>query len=87
MKDQFDIKWIDRGRPPNVEPNRMFPDGMDVDMSVPGKQSCLVKLPYPPIHKNIGVWMVACNKCGLIVAVTAASRPDDPKSVKMPCKS
>jgi hypothetical protein len=85
IADQFEIKWIDRGRPPVVAPNPKFPHGIDLDMTE-GKQSCLVKLPYPTGHKNIGLWMVECKLCGNRTAITAASRPDDPRSARLICK-
>ena len=86
MSDHFDIRWLDRGGPPKVAPNPAFPDGVDVDASEGAKLTCLVPLPYPTGKANVGTWMIACTLCRLRVGVTAASRPDDPRSVKLACK-
>jgi hypothetical protein len=45
---------------------------------------CFVKLPYPAVR--VGMWRVACETCGVSVVVTAAGRPDDPRSVRIPCQ-
>jgi len=83
MSDQFMITWIDRGGPPKAAPDPRYPDGVHIDF---GKRpACRAELPYMT-KKNIGTLMVGCNKCGALIAVTAASRPDDPRSVMVPCK-
>lgn len=87
MSEQFQIDWLDRGRPPKVAPNPAYPDGIDVDLRLePEALFCTVALPYPTGHTNIGTWLVKCNLCRLRVGITAASRPDDPRSAKLPCK-
>lgn len=86
MKNQFDIQWVDRGRPPQSEPNPSYPDGIDLDASGGAKRTCLVQIPYPSGHINVGTWNIRCSKCKLTLMVTAASRPDDPRSVKVACK-
>jgi hypothetical protein len=80
------VTWIDRGRPPRCPANPEFPDGCDVKLTSAKSKSCTVKVPYPTGHKNVGSWWITCQLCGLNVLVTAASRPDDPRSVTMPCK-
>jgi len=87
VSEQFDIRWIDRGRPPKVAPNQAFPDGVDIDLTL-GRDgpSCTVALPYPTGKTNIGAWLIVCRMCRLRVGITAASRPDDPRSVKLACK-
>lgn len=83
---QFEIVWDDRGHPPKVAPNPAFPDGVEVDASDGARLTCVAQLPYPTGKVNVGTWLVTCKLCRLRVAVTAASRPDDPRSVKLPCK-
>ena len=84
---KFKIDWIDRGRPPREKPNPAYPNGIDLDTSNGAAKTCTVQLPYPAPHKNIGTWFVTCETCGYRAACTMASRPDDPRSIKLPCKA
>lgn len=78
------IDFIPNGRgKAQCEPDPLFPNGKAVDVSN-GQKSCLVALPYPAAE--CGAWRVVCSACGLRVGITAAGRPDDPISVKIPCK-
>jgi len=81
----FTIKWHDRGREAAVAPNPDYPNGIDLDTTQPGETSCRTELPYPA--KRIGVYVVTCNRCGATSVVTTAGRPDDPRSLTMPCKT
>ena len=78
------VTWVDRGREPQVAPNPDYPDGMAVDVSGGAKRACLVDLPYPA--RRCGYYIVKCDDCGCTVAITTAGRPDDPRSVVLPCK-
>lgn len=78
------VEWIDHKREPQCQPNPAYPDGIDLDCSKGAAKTCTVGLPYPA--KRCGVYVVKCKKCGLTVAATTAGRPDDPRSIKMPCK-
>lgn len=84
-QDQFTIQWRDSGEEPRVTPNPDYPDGIDLDMTEPGMPSCQTALPYPA--KRIGLYIVICTKCGLRFGVTTAGRPDDPRSVRVSCKT
>jgi hypothetical protein len=64
-------------------PNPDFPTGIDVDVSE-GRTSCTIELPYPA--PECGSYIVHCKACGIGVAVTAAGRPDDPRSLTIACK-
>jgi hypothetical protein len=87
IEDQFSVEWVDRGRPPRAASNPAFPDGVDVDLRAdPDHPACLAELPYPTGHTNIGGWLVKCRECGVTAMITAASRPDDPRSAMIPCK-
>ncbi len=85
---QFDIKWLDRGREPQCPPDPTYPHGKDVDFITAflqdGWPTCKAELPYPA--KRCGVYLVECKGCGSTVACTTAGRPDDPRSVTLPCK-
>lgn len=78
------IKWIDRHREPKCPPNPAFPEGVDVDVS-DGARSCQTPLPYPA--PRCGVYVVTCDVCGYAAGFTTAGRPDDPRSVRVPCKA
>ncbi len=80
---QFDIKWMDAYREPQCPPDPDYPNGIDVDQTVPGTQACKTALPYPA--KRCGIYYIHCHLCGVRVGVTTAGRPDDPRSVKLPC--
>jgi hypothetical protein len=80
----IEIHWLDRGREPQCPPNPAHPHGIDVDLSDGADTTCTVGLPYPA--KRCGLYMVACRKCGIKVGITTAGRPDDPRSVTLPCQ-
>ena len=84
MSKTHDIRWIDAGREPQCPPDPAYPDGGDLDGSAGARQTCKVDLPYPA--KRCGRYEVRCRDCGFAVAVTTAGRPDDPRSVTIPCK-
>jgi hypothetical protein len=84
MTEQWQIVWKDSGREPQVAPNPAYPEGVDVDMSAGAVQRCKVALPYPA--RRCGAYVLTCRRCGLRGAVTTAGRPDDPRSVTVPCK-
>jgi hypothetical protein len=79
------IVFKDHRREPQCPPNPDYPHGIDVDLTHGAEPSCSTTLPYPALR--CGLWIIECEKCGLRVAVTAAGRIDDPRSVKMPCKA
>lgn len=77
------FEWFDSGRSPRIKPNPAFPDGVDVDIAR-GQKKCRTDLPYPA--KRIGHYLVNCDVCGATALITTAGRPDDPRSVTLPCK-
>ncbi len=78
------VTWIDRFREPTQRPNPAYPNGIDVDLTHGAHITCLAELPYPA--KRCGHYLVDCDRCGYLAVVTTAGRPDDPKSVRLPCK-
>jgi hypothetical protein len=80
------ITWIDRGYEPKQPANPDYPHGIDVDLTGGDRlaRSCKAELPYPA--KRVGYYAVSCAGCGFRTIVTTAGRPDDPRSVKLPCK-
>lgn len=76
------IEWIDGGREPKCRPDPAYPEGKDLDSGE--RPSCKADLPYPA--KRCGVFVIECEACGTRIAITTAGRPDDPKSVYIPCK-
>ena len=85
QSERFLLDWFDAGREPKCAPDPGYPEGKDIDVSLGAKQACKVDLPYPA--KRCGRYEIACEKCGITVAVTTAGRPDDPRSVTIPCKA
>lgn len=90
MTKTHEVRWIDAGREPQCPPDPAYPNGVDIDFTLNihaepiSKTSCKVDLPYPA--KRCGRYEILCKACRLSVAVTTAGRPDDPRSVTIPCK-
>lgn len=78
------VTFLDSGREPQCAPNPAFPNGLDVDLSGGAAATCSTALPYPA--PRCGAMIVTCEACGFTAAVTVAGRPDDPRSVKLPCQ-
>lgn len=83
VADRFKIQWLDFEREPQCKPNPNFPNGIDIRITE-GVPKCKVELPYPA--KRCGAWIIKCSLCGVLVGCTTAGRPDDPKSMEIPCK-
>lgn len=81
---QFAVNWLDAGREPQVAPDPRYPNGMDVDLTKGQTPNCRVDLECPA--PRCGTYLVACNVCGIRVAITTAGRRDDPRSARIPCK-
>lgn len=82
MSEKFNVIWLDAGREPQCPPDPKYPNGVDVFTAE--RPACKVELPYPA--PRCGAHVIICNECNRRTAVTAAGRPDDPRSVMMPCK-
>lgn len=80
-----EISFLTNGRTPKCAPNPDYPLGIDIDASEGATVTCKASLPYPA--QFCGVWRVKCLDCGYVAAVTAAGRVDDPRSVRVACKS
>lgn len=78
------VEWLDRGFEPTCPPDPAFPNGVDLDVSKGRAATCETALPYPA--KRCGYFVVSCSLCELRALVTTAGRPDDPRSIKVPCK-
>ena len=82
----FDVEWLDRGRAAEHPPNPEFPTGVDITVETfnrPARPACRTALPYPA--KRCGLYVVTCRSCGVKTALTTAGRPDDPRSITIPC--
>jgi len=77
-------KFVGDGRQPKCPPNPAYPNGIPVDASM-GAPGCSIELTHPT--PECGLWYVHCHRCGTNAVVTSAARPDDPCSVKLPCKT
>ena len=76
------IVWHDAGREPKCPPDLNYPQGKDLHSAI--GPSCRTALPYPA--KRCGHFVVECELCGVRVTITTAGRPDDPRSVDIPCR-
>lgn len=77
------VKWHDAGREPKCPPNPRYPLGIDCDVSGGAAATCTVQIPYPA--PRCGQYSIYCTTCKSFTLVTAAGRPDDPRSVKLAC--
>jgi hypothetical protein len=82
---QFAVRWIDSGREPQAKPDPDYPEGRDVSGVRAGEIGCRLALPYPA--KRVGNYSIVCKLCGFALLLSTAGRPDDPRSVTMPCKT
>jgi hypothetical protein len=78
------IHWVDGKREPKHPPDRAYPTGLDIDLSMGRKPACMSPLPYPA--PRCGHYVIECRACGANVVLTTAGRVDDPKSLKMACR-
>lgn len=93
-------EWLDEGRNPQNPPDPRYPEGIDIDQTThdridirsgamisadQDRKTCFTFLrPYPT--PRIGKFIVKCDVCGQLAIVTTAGRPDDPRSLRLPCK-
>ncbi len=61
--------------------NPEYPEGKH--LRTPSGFGCIVDLPYPA--PECGYFILRCSSCGSSMAITAAGRPDDPRSAQMVC--
>ena len=82
----IDVKFLDSGREPQSKADPRWPNGKPVNLAphIPIDRTCTRNLPYPA--PRCGVYQIKCRKCGFIAAITVAGRPDDPRTVTLPCK-
>lgn len=83
-QQHFEIEWLDGEREPQCKPNPAYPNGIDLDVSGGAAKTCTAQLPYPA--KRIGAYLVTCAVCGYRAGCTTAGRPDDPRSITIPCR-
>ena len=79
------VQWVDGGREPRNKPDPAYPHGVDIDISKGAEKTCQRPLPYPA--RRCGYFVVACDACHQNACITTAGRADDPRSIKMACKS
>lgn len=82
---KFNIKWADFGYLPTQPANPAYPTGIDLDVAGVTEFACYTRLPYQ--LPRCGQIVLDCLICGLHAVITNAGRPDDPRSIRLPCKS
>jgi hypothetical protein len=75
--------FVGTGLRPRCPPDPRYPDGKAFDLAGDGP-SCVVDLEHPA--PSVGQWVIVCEICGYRLIATAASRVDDPKTIRVPCK-
>jgi hypothetical protein len=85
VRAMLNVKWFDAGMEPKETPNPKYPFGIDVDLSEGKHPTCSTALPYPA--RRIGHFKVSCDRCRLVIALTTAGRADDPRSIRIACRS
>lgn len=81
----FTITWHPSGRGKARSPSDPnFSGGTNFDVSKGATRTCTIGLPYPA--PECGQHLAICDKCGFSIAITAAGRLDDPRTVKVACK-
>lgn len=83
MKHSIEFVASGRGKA-QCAPDPAYPHGKPIDMAG-NRPSCEVTLPYPA--PECGRFEVKCQTCGLTVLITAAGRPDDPTTIRIPCET
>ena len=84
MPADFEITFKPSGRGPARCPtDPEFPEGVRANAQTRIGPSCTIEFPYPA--PECGYFMVKCRTCGFHIAVTAAGRPDDPRSLTVSC--
>lgn len=81
----IDVKFNDSGREPTQPPNPKYPDGIDINLAPHTlAKTCCRNLPYPA--PRCGTYSIVCRTCHFTCLVTVAGRPDDPRTITLPCK-
>jgi hypothetical protein len=84
MTHTLTVQWFDHHREPQCAPDPAYPNGIDIDCADGAAAVCSVALAYPA--PRCGVYLVKCGTCRQSVLVTAAGRPDDPRSLTLACR-
>lgn len=84
MPKDISIHWIDSGFEPQNPPDPDYPHGIRLDLTKGASRYCFTELPYPA--KRCGQYLLECQACGFSAIITTAGRPDDPRSVRLPCQ-
>ena len=84
--DKIRVKWVDSGREPQCDPSPDYPKGRDIGIfDGTSENICVASLPYPA--RRCGYFWIHCKTCNFSVVLTTAGRPDDPRSIALPCDS
>lgn len=78
------VTWVSHNRKAKNQPDPRYPNGIALDISYGRVPSCFVEFTYPA--PECGIYLVECDVCNQVTAITAAGRLDDPVSVRFACK-
>lgn len=83
MAQSLKLEWVGTGMEALTPADPAHPDGVDLVDGPEALAHCTVLLKYPA--PCCGVWIIRCDRCRRSTHVTAAGRPDDPRSVSLAC--
>jgi hypothetical protein len=78
------FEWVTGEALPQLRADPHHPDGVHIDEKPGAPRSCFTVLPYPA--PCCGVWIVRCDLCRRLVAITGAALADDPRSARIACQ-
>ena len=82
---RFWARWVDQERVSTYPADPAYPHGAAIDVALDAAHACRLALPSPTV--GCGLWVIKCRRCHYALCVGTAGRPDDPCSVRIPCKS
>ena len=82
---RFLVDWVDGHRETATPPDPTYPDGCAIDVALDAPRACRLQLAWPA--QRCGQWVITCRDCGFAIALATAGRPDDPRTVRMPCRT
>lgn len=82
--NRFDIRWMDGKTETERPSDPRYATGMNVDLTFGQRPFCKAELQYPV--PRCGQHVGRCVVCNFLIALMTAGRPDDPRTVKVPCK-
>lgn len=81
---RFFVDWVDHQHESTQPADPAYPNGTAIDVAMDAPRACRLELPCPA--PRCGLFVITCRDCGYAIALRTAGRPDDPRTVRMPCR-